>query len=143
MAHEAVAGTGAEPRPVVTSFLEHEGRVLLLRRSPLVRSFPGRWAGVSGSIPVGVSAVDQAYQEILEEVGLNREQVALVRTGPPTLVRDHGRAWLIHPFLFRVADPSRVRLNWENTEGRWVAPASIADHLTVPDLGAIWDGIAP
>lgn len=134
---------GAPTRQVVTAFLEHNGRILLLRRSPLVRSFGGRWAAVSGSIPPGTSPLEQAYQEISEEVGLARDQVAFVRRGPPMLVRDSARTWLIHPMLFRTRDPSRVRLNWENTEARWAPPSSISGLVTVPDLHIAWELLSP
>lgn len=143
MTEDAVPREGAPTRQVVTAFLEHNGRVLLLRRSLLVRSFGGRWAGVSGSIPPGTSPLEQAYQEIAEEVGLARDQVAFVRGGPPLLVRDAGRAWLIHPLLFRVRDPSRVRLNWENTEARWAPPSRIPHLVTVPDLHDAWEHLSP
>ena len=37
-------------RRVVTCFLMHQGKLLVLRRSAKVRTYQGKWAGVSGYI---------------------------------------------------------------------------------------------
>jgi ADP-ribose pyrophosphatase YjhB (NUDIX family) len=131
---------------VVTCFLEHGGKVLLLRRSQLVGTFRGRWAGVSGSIPPGVDPLAQALLEIEEETGLAQEQVELLRHAEPLVVEDEEcsqegeerRQWRVHPFLFRVAEPTHIRLNWEHTEMRWVAPEEMRSMKTVPGLWEAW-----
>ena len=53
---------------VVTCFLTHRGRILLLKRSDRVGSYRGRWAGVSGYMETEPDA--QALVEIFEETGL-------------------------------------------------------------------------
>lgn len=124
---------------MVTAFLQRGDRVLLLRRSPRVSTFRGRWAGVSGSIPEGVSPREQALREIREETGLGPEQVLLVREGRPLLVVDEeGRRWEVHPFLFRLVGDPPLRLDWEHTEARWVRPEEIPRFPTVPGLAETW-----
>ncbi|MBI2165388.1 MAG: NUDIX pyrophosphatase [Chloroflexi bacterium] len=127
-------------RQVVTAFLEHQGQILLLKRSQRVGTFRGRWAGVSGGIPEGVRPLSQALREIEEEVGLPELQVELLRSGDPVVVTDEeDHQWLVHPFLFRIGDPSQVLLDWEHTESRWVKPEEIARFHTVPGLKQTWD----
>lgn len=128
------------PRKVVTSFLQHQGKVLLLQRSDKVRTFQGLWAGVSGSIPDGVAPLHQALQEISEETGLVGEQVELGRSGDPLLISDEeGREWLVHSFLFYVEDISNLTLDWEHSRLAWVTPSEIDSFATVPGLKETWE----
>lgn len=125
---------------VVTSFLQHKGLILLLRRSSQAGSFQGQWAGVSGYLPHGVLPLAHARQEIREETGLDASEVELLRQGEPLLVVDEGGGqWMVHPFLFRITDPDRVRLDWEHSEARWVAPESLSEFESVPGLKAVWE----
>jgi 8-oxo-dGTP diphosphatase len=124
---------------VVTCFLLRRAaggdEVLLLRRSQQVGTYRGRWAGVSGYLEEA-DPLAQAYREVEEEVGLTREEVALLRTGEPLEVVDAeaGRRWIVHPFLFEVRSDAQVRVDWEHTEARWVRPEEIFAFDTVPQL---------
>ncbi len=120
---------------VVTCFVTNaEGRLLILRRSGRVGTYRGRWAGVSGYLET--SPEEQAYTELAEELGLDRREVALRATGEPLEVADAdlNRRWVVHPFLFSLEDPSRIRLDWENVEARWIAPSELESYETVPGL---------
>ncbi len=134
-----------EPRAVVTSFLESEGKILLLRRSGQVRTYPGRWAGVSGSIELDRTPEQQARVEIREETGLTDDDIELVASGKPLAVDDTatGHQWIVHPFRFVVLHPERIRLDWEHVELRWIDPADLADFETVPNLPETWARVAP
>jgi 8-oxo-dGTP pyrophosphatase MutT (NUDIX family) len=126
---------------VVTAFLQRDdGRVLLLRRSSKVGSFPGRWGGVSGFLETP-SPEAQAIREVEEETGLRADALRLVRTAPAISVRDGDRMYLVHPFRFRVK-AVEVRLDWEHTEAEWVDPAVLRQRPTVPRLGVVWDAVS-
>ena len=124
---------------VVTCFLLRrsggEDEILLLRRSQQVGTYRGRWAGVSGYIE-GADPLTQACAEISEETGLAREDVQLLRTGEPLAVVDTEaeRRWIVHPFLFEVREPARIRTDWEHIETRWIQPKDIFQYETVPQL---------
>jgi 8-oxo-dGTP pyrophosphatase MutT (NUDIX family) len=124
---------------VVTCFLLRrsggEDEILLLRRSQQVGTYRGRWAGVSGYIE-GADPLTQAYAEISEETGLASEDVQLLRTGEPLAVVDAEaeRRWIVHPFLFEVSEPARIRTDWEHIETRWIQPKDIFQYETVPQL---------
>ncbi len=130
---------------VVTCFLEHGGRVLLLRRSERVGTYRGRWAGVSGTIEPGATPLAQAYRELEEEVGLHTGDVELAAAGEPLVVVDEAlqRRWIVHPFRFRLLHPERLRLDWEHTELRWIEPSELAGLDTVPMLAETWQRVAP
>lgn len=138
-----------EPTHVVTNFLlrRDTGRdeVLLVRRSQRVRTYRGAWAAISGYVERGVTPLEQAYTELREETGLERGDVTLFVAGAPIAVDDAtlGQSWVVHPFLFAVDDPGRIRTDWEASEHRWVSPADIASYETVPKLAEALAAVYP
>ena len=127
---------------VVTVFLTLGGKVLLLKRSGKVGTYKGHWAGVSGYLE-SADPLKQAYEEMIEEVGLGMEDVSLVKKGEPLEVLDpvRQRAWRVHPFLFLVHSTDKIRLDWENVEMRWVLPDEIEQLQTVPALKKALDRV--
>jgi len=117
---------------VVTCFLECDARILILRRSQMVGSFQGRWAGVSGYVETTTD--EQALIEIEEETGLCPEDVELVTKGSPLEAEDEGIKWIVHPYLFRIKERDRVRIDWEHSEKRWIRPEDVDKYETVPML---------
>jgi 8-oxo-dGTP pyrophosphatase MutT (NUDIX family) len=130
------------PTPVVTSFLlRHRpggnDEILLVRRSQRVRTYQGAWAGISGYLEAGATPLEQAYTELHEEVGLERDDLELVRSGSPVPVDDESQQlrWLVYPFLFTLSLRQEVpRLDWEALEMRWVEPTELPHYTTVPKL---------
>jgi len=120
---------------VVTAFLRHRDRILLVRRSVRVGTYQGRWSGISGYLEDEVP-LQQAYREIREETGLSQDQIKLAATGQPLEIPapELDRIWVVYPFLFDIHDPQLVRLDWENLESDWVTPPDIPDYPTVPRL---------
>ena len=55
---------------IVTSFLKHNDKVLILKRSNKVKTMKGLWAGVSGIIENNESPLERAKIEIFEELGI-------------------------------------------------------------------------
>ena len=131
---------------VATAVVTRAGRILLVRRSPKMRSMGGLWACISGVIEGGEAAVDRALVEIGEEAGIGPGEAVLLRPGDPLRVDDpsggrHARAgWEITPFLFE-ARTQRVRLNWENTAYRWARRADLGGYETVPRLDEVIDQV--
>lgn len=142
-------GHPQEPTHVVTNFLlrRDTGRdeVLLVRRSQRVRTYRGAWAGVSGYVEPGITPLDQAYTELREETGLERTDVQLLRAGAPVAFDDTqlGQSWVVHPFLFSIDTPDRIRTDWEATEHDWVIPADISSYETVPKLADALAAVYP
>lgn len=130
----SISNTPLEEKHVVTCFLEHGGRILILRRSQKVGTYQRSWAGVSGYIET--EPLDQAYTEIREETGLFKSSVNLVKQGKPLEVidRELNRKWVVHPFLFHVTDPERLKIDWEHTEFKWISPNDLSHFQTVPGL---------
>lgn len=121
-------------RHVVTCFLESKGKILLLRRSQQVGSYQGKWAGVSGYVESPPE--EQALIEINEEVSLVSDDIQLLKTGEPVVIDDEelGTRWVVHPFLFHVTNPEKVKIDWEHREYKWINPVDIDKYDTVPGL---------
>ena len=131
-----------EFQDVVTVFLTHRSKILVLKRSREVGTYKGHWAGVSGYLD-SEDPLKQAYSEIAEEVGLSKQDVTLVKAGKPLEIVDgaQDRAWRVHPFLFAVHEPDKIRLDWENIARRWIFPAEIVGLHTVPALKETLDRV--
>jgi len=119
---------------VITAFLRHAGKILLLQRSDKVGSYPGRWAGVSGYLE-DATPLAQAFREIREETGLGVDEVRLAARAAPLEVEapTQSKIWVVHAFLFDV-DREVVRLDWESFQHQWVKPGCLGDYATVPML---------
>lgn len=117
---------------VVTSFLEHDGKILILRRSDKVRTMKHQWAGISGYIESNETPLERALKEIEEEVGLKKEDIKLVKAAEPLEVPDKERdiLWVVNPHIFKTSN-TNVRLDWEHDQHKWIDPEDIANYDTV------------
>jgi len=117
---------------VVTSFLERDGKILILRRSDKVRTMKHKWAGISGYLEGDEDALERAYREIQEEVGLTRSNVKLVKTAEPleAIDKEHDTIWIVHPHLFKALSVE-IKLDWEHDEYKWIDPEDLAKYDTV------------
>ena len=129
-----VAGSTLEEKHVVTCFLEHGRKILILRRSSRVSTYRRSWAGVSGYIET--NDIDQAFTEISEETELYKKDLKLIKQGKPLEVIDKNlsRKWIVHPFLFHVRAPEKIKTDWEHTEVKWINPGELKKYETVPGL---------
>ena len=149
MSSASSASSSVAPTHVVTCFLLQRSPggdlVLLVRRSERVRTYRGAWAGVSGYLEQGVTPLEQAYTEIREETGLDRDGVRLLNEGMPLPVedREQGLSWVVHPFLFVLDDPTAIRTDWEATDHTWVRPADLASYSAVPMLAEAFAHVYP
>lgn len=138
--HNDTVQQSLRPTHVVTCFLRRtdtsDTQILIVQRSQRVGSYHGKWAGISGFVEPGVTPDEQAYTEIREETGLQREQVRMLRRGAVVEHLDPSlnRHFYIHPFLFEVLTPEAIHTDWEAVEMRWIMPTELANYETVPKL---------
>ncbi|MEU6422914.1 NUDIX domain-containing protein [Streptomyces spiralis] len=130
------ASVGVRGR-VVAVLLTHRGQICLLRRSAAVRSDRGRWHCVTGYLPDGTSATDQALAEVAEETGLARQDLVSFTHGPVLCLADpRGGTWIVHSYLGEARHPN-ITLNWENDATRWVSPDQLGGLPVVPWLSDV------
>jgi len=125
---------------IVTSFIKNSDRILILKRSDKVKSMKCLWAGVSGIIEKNdTSPLGRAKTEILEETGIDEEEIELLKANERIKIKAaqyKNHEWNIFPFLFRTKN-SEIKLNWENSEFKWIKPNEIKNYETVPELEKI------
>ena len=121
---------------IVTSFIRDNEKLLLLKRSDKVKSMKGLWAGVSGIIEKNEEPLTRAKIEIFEEVGITEDKITLVKSAEEMRVNSpqyENHEWEIFPFLFEAKNPT-IKLNWENSEFKWIDIEELESFETVPSL---------
>ncbi|MFQ5475969.1 MAG: NUDIX domain-containing protein [Nitrosopumilus sp.] len=121
---------------IVTSFIKDNEKLLILKRSDKVKSMKGLWAGVSGIIEKNEEPLTRAIIEIFEEVGITEDKITLVKSAEEMRINSpqyENHEWEIFPFLFEAKNPT-IKLNWENSEFKWINIEEIENYETVPSL---------
>jgi len=126
---------------VVTCLLEHDRKILLLKRSNLVGTYRGLWGGVAGYVEELEDPYDTAVKEIRQETGIDLDDLELVLKGSPIEFSDtyDGRRydWIVYPFLFHIESKELVQIDWEHEEYRWVSPSELKKFDIVPGLDEV------
>jgi len=121
---------------IVTSFIKDEQKFLILRRSDKVKTMKGLWAGISGIIEKNEVPLLRAKIEIFEETGIFEDKIRLVKTTEALKISSpqyENHEWEIFPFLFEAEKPN-IKLNWENSEYKWITMDELKTFDTVPSL---------
>ena len=124
---------------IVTCFITNEDKILILKRSDKVKSMKGLWAGVSGIIEKDEPPLARAKREIFEEVGLHEDQIKLLKSEKEMRIispQYKNHEWLVFPFLFG-AENQTIKLNWENSDYKWISIDEIKNFETVPSLDKV------
>ena len=124
---------------IVTSFLKHDKKILILKRSQNVKSMKNLWGGVSGIIENNEQPLKRAIIEIFEEVGLEEKYIKLLKSSERMKIESpqyRNHKWEIFPFLFETKN-REINLNWENSEFKWIDVDQLKEFETVPNLEEI------
>ena len=124
---------------VVTSFLNYNNKILILKRSEKIRTMKGLWSGISGIIENNETPISRAKIEIFEEVGIGEEHITLIKSTKEFTIESpqyKNQEWIIFPFFF-TTDTNSIKLNWENSDFRWIEVGQLKEFNTVPSLERI------
>ena len=104
---------------VVSCFVEHEGRVLFLRRHP-TKSEGDKWGVPAGKVDTGETLVDAMCRELQEETGL-RIQTSAIEYVLPVFVRYPDYDYTFHIFRTRMSTPCEICISpAEHTASQWI-----------------------
>lgn len=121
---------------IVTSFIKNNDKFLILKRSKNVKTMKDLWAGISGIIEKNETPLERAKIEIFEETGIKEDQIKLLKTADEMRVGSpqyKNHEWEVFPFLFESKNPV-VKLNWENSDSKWILANELKNYKTVPNL---------
>ena len=124
---------------IITAFIKNNNKILILKRSDKVRSMRGLWSGVSGIIENNEIPINRAKIEIFEEVGIKKSKINLVKSIEKIKISSpqyENHEWEVFPFLFETKE-SEIKLNWENSEHKWINVNELKNYETVPSLDKI------
>ena len=124
---------------IITAFIKNNNKILILKRSDKVRSMKGLWSGVSGIIENNEIPINRAKIEIFEEVGIKENKINLVKSIEKIKITSpqyENHEWEVFPFLFETKE-TEIKLNWENSEHKWINVNELKNYETVPSLDKI------
>ncbi len=129
--------TRASVSPAVLCFVMCKGKLLLAKRGQKVLAYPGKWHGIGGFLDDPQKSLQQKiYEELNEELGIRKEDIAEISTGKVIRVDDPflHRTWDLYLSVVELKIQTVIRLDWEHTEYRWITPEDIEKYDTVPGL---------
>ena len=124
---------------IITAFIKNNNKILILKRSDKVRSMKGLWSGISGIIENNEIPINRAKIEIFEEVGIKKSKINLVKSIEKIKITSpqyENHEWEVFPFLFETKE-SEIKLNWENSQHKWINVNELKNYETVPSLDKI------
>ncbi|RME81412.1 MAG: NUDIX domain-containing protein [Caldilineae bacterium] len=132
---------GADPSryqliPRVLIIAGHEDRVLLLRRSPHKKLWPGMYNAPGGHVERGEDPLQAARRELKEETGLS--DCRLILRG--LIVADTGldaTGILVFVYQARICNPRLI--GGEEGEPVWAARRSLSRLEVLPDLPLLFE----
>ncbi len=129
--------TNATTAPAVLCFLEHDGEILLLKRSEKVLAYKGKWHGVGGFLDEpGKTLREKVLEELHEELGLPDDCVEKIEFRGTQKIHDTAidRTWILYLVLVQLNYKPSLHLDWEHTDYRWIHPEDIYQFDTVDRL---------
>jgi|SRR3989344_5532290 len=117
---------------VVSCALEHDGEILLLKRTGDDDEWGTTWCMPGGEIEEGEREIEALLREVREETGLelSPDDATFVAK---TYIR-HGGFDVVHNFFnVRLEKRFDVRINSEHTEFSWMAPEAALTLELLPD----------
>jgi NADH pyrophosphatase NudC (nudix superfamily) len=126
--------------PVVNTVVTHEGKVLLVQRSPDIRLYPNYWNGISGFLDDSRSIEEKVTEELGEELGIQADDILLIQRGTVLLqeASDYNKTWLVVPVLARVKTAD-FKLDWEAARAKWYEPAEVVKLDLLPGFLGVFD----
>ncbi|MFA6430577.1 MAG: NUDIX domain-containing protein [Candidatus Paceibacterota bacterium] len=124
--------------PVINCVLEYKGNILILERNKNMRLYPGYWNGISGFLDDDKGLKEKVYEELKEEVGINKEDVISIKVGQ-IFDRDESKykkTWIVHPILVKVKT-NKIKLDFENRNYKWIKLEEIKDFKLLPGFETV------
>lgn len=121
---------------IVSLFLEHKGKILLLHRHAH-KSQGGKWGVPAGKVEAGENLESALKREVFEETGLAIGNSLLPEYFKSVYVVHPEHSFVYHMYRLEIADPINVVIQlYEHQSCCWVEPAEALKMELVDDLDA-------
>ena len=112
--------------PVVNCVVVRAGKVLLVQRSNGMRLYPAFWNGISGFLDDHKSIEEKVYEELYEELGLDKTAVLSIERGQVLLQEapEYGKTWLVLPVRVSIGE-AEIKTDWEAASAQWFEPKAV------------------
>lgn len=116
---------------VVKGLIEHNGKVLLLKRSSTDDVDAGVWETVGGKLDFGEGLEEALVREVKEEAGLLVSVERLLFAS--SFFTNPHRQIVLLTYLCRAAD-DQVQLSEEHSDYKWATKSEVPLYLPVPNM---------
>jgi 8-oxo-dGTP pyrophosphatase MutT (NUDIX family) len=119
---------------VVTSIIENDNKILILKRSEKVKSFKHKWAGISGYFEKDEDLLSRALIEIYEETKVKNKDLILRKILKQITIKiENEKVITIQPFYF-LSKTKNISTDWEHSEYKWIKEDQLSNYELVPKL---------
>lgn len=124
--------------PVINCVVQFGRKILIVKRSTGMRLYPGFWNGISGFLDDQRSFEEKVFDELREELGINRKQILSLKRGDifHQEASKYQKTWIVHPVLVRV-ESDEVQLDWEAQQYRWIFPREAIKLKLLPGFDQV------
>jgi isopentenyldiphosphate isomerase len=128
--------TNSDKAVVLTCFVKFKDKILLLKRSKEVGTYPETWHTVAGYLDELKPIRVKVLEELQEEIGISKNDIAKIKIDDYFEFFDEkaGKTWIVHPILAELKNEPKIKLDWEHTEYKWIFPHEIKNFNTAPRL---------
>lgn len=129
--------THAQSAPIVACVIEHNGKMLIAKRSESVGHNKNRWDVITGYVDdPSKSEIEHTITELEEELGIKKTSIHDIKMIKSFDFTDEfsGIHLLVFAVLIILTDKPSIRLNHENIDFKWINPTCAAKY-DLPELG--------
>jgi ADP-ribose pyrophosphatase YjhB (NUDIX family) len=122
--------------PVISVFIKHENKILLLKRSGKVSNYRGLWNALGGFLDELKPIKEKVLEEVKEETGIEEEEVREIKFGERKVVKDLkiNKTWILFPVVVELKNKPEIKLDWESSDYKWISFEEIDNYDTVYKL---------
>ena len=128
--------SSSDAAPVLTIFVKHKDKILILKRSNKVRVYQNKWNAVAGYLDELKPIHEKILEEIKEELGIDKNNISTIHFGRFYEFTDDevNKTWIVHPVLVELKSKPEIKLDWEHIEYKWIEPKELQKFDIVPKL---------
>lgn len=123
----------SEEAPVISVFIKCKKEILLLKRSRKVSNYRGQWNALGGFLDELKPIKEKVLEEIKEETGVDKNNLKRIYFGGKKIIKDDkiNKTWLLFPVVVELKSKPEIKLDWENSDYRWITFDEIDNFKTV------------